>query len=177
MSDSITVVGTVATDPRHVTTDDKLEVTTFRLASAERRYDRKHAKWVDGGTNWYTIVAFRQLASNAAQSIKKGDRVIAFGRPRVRDWTSQERSGTTMEVEADALGHDLLWGRTEYVRTAVARSETVEPPAEQSQDQSHDQSPERDAGPGEGAEREEHAASAGDRESVPAEEREPAAAF
>jgi len=122
MSDSITVVGTVATDPRHVTTEEQLEVTTFRLASVARRYDRKEAKWLDGSTNWYTIVAFRQLACNAAKSIKKGDRVIAFGRPRVRDWTSQDRSGTTMEVEAEALGHDLLWGRTEYTRTAGARS-------------------------------------------------------
>src|SRR5690606_33507949 len=46
MSDSITVVGTVATEPRHVKTDDKLEVTTFRLASAHRRYDRKAQTWV-----------------------------------------------------------------------------------------------------------------------------------
>lgn len=122
MSDSITVTGTVATPPRHVETEDHLEVTTFRLASAQRRYDRKQQKWVDGGTNWYTVVAFRQLASNAARSINKGDRVIAFGRPRVRDWTSEERSGTNMEIEVESLGHDLLWGRTEYIKTVSSRS-------------------------------------------------------
>ena len=77
--------------------------------------------------NWYTIVAFRQLASNAAQSIKKGDRVIAFGRPRVRDWTNADRSGTTMEVEVDSLGHDLLWGRTAYTKTAARRDPEAEP--------------------------------------------------
>jgi len=126
MSDSITVIGTVATDPRHVTTEDQLEVTTFRLASAQRRFDRGEQKWVDSGTSWYTIVAFRQLASNAAKSIRKGDRVIAFGRPRVRDWKHEDRAGTTMEVEVDGLGHDLLWGRTEYTRTAMRRSPEAE---------------------------------------------------
>lgn len=126
MSDSITVVGTVATDPRHVTTEEQLEVTTFRLASAQRRFDRKQGKWVDGGTNWYTIVAFRQLAANAAASIRKGERVIAHGRPRVRDWLNEDRSGTTMEVEVESLGHDLLWGRTEYTKATVARSPQAE---------------------------------------------------
>ena len=131
MSDSITVIGTVATDPRHVTTDEQLEVTTFRLASAQRRFDRKQQKWVDGGTNWYTIVAFRQLASNAAQSVHKGDRVIAHGRPRIRDWATEDRSGTTVEIEVDGLGHDLLWGRTEYTKTAVNRT----PPSADEADQ------------------------------------------
>src|SRR5690606_19809503 len=78
-------------------------------------------KWVDSGTNWYTVVAFRQLASNAAKSIGKGDRVIAHGRPRVRDWVKDDRRGTVMEVEVDALGHDLLWGHTQYQRTAGNR--------------------------------------------------------
>ena len=126
MSDNITVIGTVATDPRHVTTEEQLEVTTFRLASAQRRYDGKQQKWVDSGTNWYTIVAFRQLASNAAQSVRKGDRVIAHGRPRVRDWATEDRSGTTVEVEVDGLGHDLLWGRTVYTKTAVSRAASSE---------------------------------------------------
>ncbi len=170
MSDSITVVGTVATEPRHVTTEEQLEVTTFRLASAQRRYDRKQQKWVDGGTNWYTIVAFRQLASNAAHSIHKGDRVIAHGRPRVRDWASEDRSGTTMEVEVDGLGHDLLWGRTAYTRTAVAR------PAEQEADAAN-------AGAADG-EHEGETSAAGTPEAgggseapAPARELEPSAAF
>jgi single-strand DNA-binding protein len=33
---------------------------------------------------------------------------------KVRDWTTDDRSGTSIEVEAESLGHDLFWGVTQY---------------------------------------------------------------
>ncbi len=48
MSDNITVTGVVATTPRHLLTTEKLPITSFRLASTQRRYDRGEQKWVDG---------------------------------------------------------------------------------------------------------------------------------
>ncbi len=114
MTDTITVGGVIATEPKHLVTDDGLKITSFRLASQQRRYDRAQGKWVDAETNWFTITAFRQLAENAQASLAKGDRVIVRGRLRMRDWTSGERTGITVEIEADGIGHDLAWGRTEY---------------------------------------------------------------
>ncbi len=35
MADTITVNGTIASDPRHVVTAEGLEITTFRLASSQ----------------------------------------------------------------------------------------------------------------------------------------------
>jgi len=118
MSDTITVTGFVATAPRHLVTGEGLPITSFRLASTQRRYDRRAGEWVDGETNWYTVTGFRQLAVHAAASLVKGDRVLVTGRLRIRDWTSGERSGTTVEVEAEALGHDLAWGTTVFTRAA-----------------------------------------------------------
>jgi single-strand DNA-binding protein len=117
MPDTITLTGLVATPPRHLVTNDGLPITTFRLASTQRRYDRGQQKWIDGDTNWFTITAFRQLASNAAASLSKGQRVVVTGRLRVRDWASDERTGTNVEVDADALGHDLSWGTAVFTRT------------------------------------------------------------
>jgi single-strand DNA-binding protein len=117
MTDTLLVTGLVATTPRHLTTSEGLAITSFRLASSQRRYDRATSRWVDGETNWYTVSAFRTLASNAAGSISKGDRVIVSGRLRIRDWENTDRSGTTVELEADALGHDLTWGTSVYTRT------------------------------------------------------------
>lgn len=116
MTDSITVTGFVATQPRHIVTGEGLKITSFRLASNQRRYDRQAGRWVDGETNWYTISSFRQLAENATASVRKGDPVIVSGRVRVRDWTGEQKSGTTIEVEADALGHDLAWGVSTFAR-------------------------------------------------------------
>jgi single-strand DNA-binding protein len=121
MIDTLAVSGIVATTPRHIVTSEGLAITSFRLASTQRRFDKGQAQWVDIDTNWYTVVAFRQLALNANASLNKGDRVVASGRVKVRNWESEDKSGTAIEIEADALGHDLLWGTSSFERNALAR--------------------------------------------------------
>ncbi|NBT76263.1 MAG: single-stranded DNA-binding protein [Betaproteobacteria bacterium] len=126
MTDTITLTGLVATTPRHITTSDGLAITSFRLACSQRRYDRVAQRWIDGDTNWYTVSAFRDLAKNTATSVSKGDRVILTGRVRIRDWENTDRSGTTVEVEVDALGHDLSWGTSVHTRVPVTAPELGE---------------------------------------------------
>lgn len=117
--DNLSVAGIVATTPRHITTSEGLAITSFRLASNRRRFDPEVNRWVDLHTNWFTVVAFRSLAENAEKSIHKGDRVVVAGRVRVRDWDNDSSSGTAVEIEADALGHDLLWGTSDYTRNVT----------------------------------------------------------
>lgn len=117
MTDVITVTGLVATTPRHITTSEGLEITSFRLASSQRKFDRETKTWVDGETNWYTVTAFRALASNAAESVNKGERVLVTGKLKIRDWENTDRSGTTVEIDADSLGHDLTWGTANFTRS------------------------------------------------------------
>ena len=62
MTDTITLTGFVATVPNHLVTGEGLPITSFRLASTHRRFDRSRNLWVDNGTNWYTVTSFRQLA-------------------------------------------------------------------------------------------------------------------
>ncbi|PJJ63512.1 single-stranded DNA-binding protein [Compostimonas suwonensis] len=124
MTDTMTLTGVVATTPRHIVTSAGLAITSFRLASTQRRFDRSSNRWVDGDTNWYTVTSFRQLAFNAATSVDKGDRIVAVGKLRIRDWQAPERSGTTVELEAETIGHDLLWGTTSVTRT-IASSPVV----------------------------------------------------
>jgi single-strand DNA-binding protein len=124
MSDLITVTGLVATVPRHLVTSEGLAICSFRLASTQRRFDRSKDRWIDAETNWYTISTFRQLATNAAGSISKGERVIATGRLRIREWENGDKSGTTIEIEADAIGHDLSWGTTAFSRSISLASPT-----------------------------------------------------
>jgi single-strand DNA-binding protein len=124
MSDTITVTGIVATDPRSIVTSTGVPISSFRLASGQRRYDRHTQAWVDTDTNWYTVSTFRQLADNVERSIKKGEHVVVTGRVRVRFWENAERSGTSVDIEAEALGHDLLWCTSAATRNAP-RSEPV----------------------------------------------------
>lgn len=114
MSNIVTVVGTIATEPRALTTQSGIALCSFRVASGERRFDREKKSWVDGETNWFTVTAFRGLALNAHDSFHKGDRVVVSGRLRVRSWERDDRSGTSVEIEAEALGHDLRWGVSQF---------------------------------------------------------------
>ncbi|GGI47227.1 single-strand DNA-binding protein [Agromyces flavus] len=122
MTDQITVTGAIGGDPRHTVTPAGLPITNFRLASTRRYFDRATGQWTDGETNWYTVSTFRQLAVNAAESLRKGQRVVVHGRVRVRQWQTSEKSGLAIEIEADSVGHDLAWGTSEYTKSAAARA-------------------------------------------------------
>ncbi len=152
MTDTITLTGLVATEPRHIVTSESLAITNFRLASAQRKFDRAQDRWVDVDTNWYTITSFRQLAINSAASIKKGERVVVTGRLRIREWDNGERNGMNIDIEADAIGHDMSWGTSTFsriIKTATpdfpgaAESDDSEPsepsPAAASVDESADE--------------------------------------
>ena len=121
MTDSITVTGVVGSDPRlHVTTQG-LAIASFRLASTRRYFDRTKGTWEDGETNWYTVSGFRQLAHNTMASVQKGQRVVVHGRLRVRAWDNGEKNGTSIEIEADTIGHDLSWGTTNLTKVRISR--------------------------------------------------------
>lgn len=131
MSDTFSVTGLVATTPRHLVTQDGLPITSFRLAASTKKFDKQANRWTEGETNWFTVTSFRQLAINSATSISKGDRVLVMGRLRVRDWDNGERAGTSVEIEAETLGHDLVWGSSTFTRTVNVREEQSEPDVEE----------------------------------------------
>jgi len=130
MSDTITITGLVATTPRHIVTSEGLAISSFRLASTQRRYDTTAEKWIDGDTNWYTVTCFRHLATHVAESVNKAERVVVVGKLRIREWETEERRGMSIEVEADALGHDLTWGTAVFTstpRSAIATEAGSQP--------------------------------------------------
>ena len=116
MSEHLAVRGLIATTPRHIVSGDGLDIVSFRLVSASRRFDAESGSWKDDQTNWFTVSAFRKLAVNSASSLKKGDRIMALGRLKIRDWDNGERSGTSVEIDADAIGLDLNFAQGEEPR-------------------------------------------------------------
>ena len=129
MGELITVTGNVGTAPELKRTNAGVPITTFRLARGLRRYDRDAGAWADVGTNWYTVSVFRDLGDHAFASLRKGDRVIVTGRLRVRDWEAGTAKGTAVEIEADAIGHDLRWGTTTFVKDSRSAAHHADRPA------------------------------------------------
>jgi len=134
MSDIITVTGNVATPPEFKVTTGGMPVANFRLASAQRHFDRSSGSWVDDGTNWYNVSAFRGLAEHVAASVSKGEPLVVTGRLRLRAWESGGKKGVSIDIDAETLGHDLRWGTATYTKqssaqTAASVSEPTTPPA------------------------------------------------
>ncbi len=117
----ITITGLVATTPRHLVTQDGLPITSFRVASSDPTDE-------NGSTNWFTITAFKALAINSAVSVSKGDRIIVTGAIKVRDWDNGERAGTSVEIQASTLGHDLSYGSAQFSRTNYTSVEQANTP-------------------------------------------------
>lgn len=122
-NDTVNITGIVATTPRHTTTEDGKEILSYRLASTRRRYDEEKQAWADSDTNWYTVVAFGALALNGSESLEKGQRVFVSGDLQIKEWAYEDRDGTHIEVIANAMGHDLLWGSTKFTRAGWSHPE------------------------------------------------------
>ncbi|MEV7000489.1 single-stranded DNA-binding protein [Streptomyces sp. NPDC093982] len=111
----ICAVGNVATQPvyRELTTGPSAR---FRLAVTSRYLDRGKNEWTDGHTNFFTVWANRQLATNAAGSLNVGDPVVVQGRLKVRSDVREGQSWTSADIDATAIGHDLARGTSAFRR-------------------------------------------------------------
>ena len=116
MNDTITLRGFVASEVKSSTTPRGTATASFRLGTTERRYDRASNTWMDGTTNWYTVQSFRYLAGHVGCSVKKGQRVIVVGKLRLRQWEHDGRIYHVAEIDAESVGHDLMWGSANFTR-------------------------------------------------------------
>jgi len=120
----ITLRGYVTGEPRFFQTNQPDNVgAEVRLGSTPRWVDRTTGEWREGEPSYYTVKCWRKLALNVKASLHKGDRVIVRGKFSTRTWTdNQQRPRVDVEVEADTIGHDLLFGVSIFNRLHTARN-------------------------------------------------------
>lgn len=112
----VTVTGRLVADPETRTTGQGEVFTTFRLATSERRRNRDGV-FEDGPTSFYNVACYRALGVNTRACLSKGEPVVVVGRQRVRQYQrSDESYGTSVEINAQHVGHDLLLGQSAFVR-------------------------------------------------------------
>lgn len=106
----ITLTGNVAAEPRQYTFEDGARVTSLRVLTAHRYFDRKTGQWTDGEKVCFAVRCWRALGDNVAQSIKMGHPVVVSGKLRIREFGPEGDRRFMPEIEASAVGHDLRWG-------------------------------------------------------------------
>jgi single-strand DNA-binding protein len=111
-----TVIGNAVTDVSLRTTTTGVSVASFRIASNPRRFDKATNSWIEQETNFLTITAWSQLAENVALSVHKGQSLVVSGKLKVRQWQDGEKNGTSVEIYAVSIGHDLNRGTSEFTK-------------------------------------------------------------
>lgn len=119
----VTVVGNVATPLDHRTTRSGEPAVRFRLASTVRRFDRTREAWEDAWTSFFTVWAWRGLATNVATSVTLGEPLIVQGRLRVHEDEKEGRRYVTADLLASAIGHDLSRGTAAFRRVTQTQTE------------------------------------------------------
>ncbi|WSG81116.1 single-stranded DNA-binding protein [Streptomyces sp. NBC_01718] len=111
----VTLVGNAATgvEFRETATGG---MARFRFAVTARRWDREKQFWTDGHTSFYTVWAWRTLASNLAGSVAVGEPLVVHGRLKVREEERDGQRRTFVDIEALAVGHDLTRGTAAFRR-------------------------------------------------------------
>ncbi|WP_328481804.1 single-stranded DNA-binding protein [Streptomyces sp. NBC_00377] len=102
----------------------------FRLAVTSRYWDREKSVWTDGHTNFFTVWANRQLATNAMASLNVGDPVMVQGRLKVRTESREgQQNRTSADIDAVAIGHDISRGTSAFRRSGRPEGTAAGPPA------------------------------------------------
>lgn len=125
---TLTVVGNLTADPELRYTQSGLAVANFTVASTPRSFDRDSGEWKDGEPLFMRCSVWRDHAKHAAQSLKKGMRVIVIGRLVQRAYETKPTDGsqpekrTSFELEVDAVGPELR-----YATALVTRHQSSSP--------------------------------------------------
>ncbi|WTL41528.1 single-stranded DNA-binding protein [Streptomyces brevispora] len=115
----VTLVGNAATGVEFRETASG-GMARFRFAVTPRRWDREKQLWADGHTSFYTVWAWRTLASNLTGSVSVGEPLVVHGRLKVREEEREGQRRTFVDIEATAVGHDLTRGTSAFRRVVRA---------------------------------------------------------
>ena len=84
----VMIIGNVGTDPEMRYTASGDAMTTFRVATNFRYTSREGERREE--TEWFSIIAWRNLAEQCSQFLQKGRRVYVEGRLRSRSWETPD---------------------------------------------------------------------------------------
>ena len=113
----ITVIGNLTADPELRFTPSGAAVANFTVASTPRTFDRQTNDWKDGETLFMRCSVWREAAEHAAESLHRGDRVIATGRLVSRSWQTPEgENRTVMEMQVDEVGPSLRYATAQVTK-------------------------------------------------------------
>lgn len=124
----ITIIGNLTADPELRYTPAGSAVTNFSIASTPRTLIND--TWEDGETLFLRGTVWRELAENVAETLRKGQRVIAQGKLKSRSYeTSEGEQRTVIELDVSDIGPSLQFATAEVHRLESKKAAPAPEPA------------------------------------------------
>jgi len=112
---SVSFAGNLTNQPEVRYTESGIAKAIIRVAVSGRREQEP---------SFFTVIAWRDQAEHAAESLAKGTRVVVVGRLQQRSWTAEDGSArSTVEVVAEELGPSLRWATATTTRTTRSQDQ------------------------------------------------------
>ncbi|MGO4857661.1 single-stranded DNA-binding protein [Arthrobacter sp. 2MCAF14] len=118
----ISIAGNLVANPELTYGESGVAHAKLRVA-VNQRIQGADGTWQDGEPVFHNVSAFRALAVNAANSLKKGDPVTVAGELEFRSYEKDGEKREARRIVADTIGPDLRFGTAAYqrsVHTAVS---------------------------------------------------------
>jgi single-strand DNA-binding protein len=113
---TITIVGNITRDPELRYTPGGQANVRLGVAVNRKWQDRSSGEWQEA-TSFFDVIAWRELAENVNESLKKGARVIVTGRLEQRTWEQEGNKRSVVEIIADEIAPSLRWATAKVEKT------------------------------------------------------------
>lgn len=118
----ITATGNLTKDPDIGFTTSGIARANLRIACDDNR--KTDTGWEKGETTFLNATAWRRLAENAVETLRKGDTVTIVGRLRTRSYEQDGETKSVTEIDADSIAIDLTKAAATVHR--IARKESTD---------------------------------------------------
>lgn len=113
----ISIAGNLVANPELTYGESGVAHAKLRVA-VNQRIQGTDGTWQDGEPVFHNVSAFRALAENASNSLKKGDPVTVAGELEFRSYEKDGEKREARRIVADTIGPDLRFGTAVYQRSA-----------------------------------------------------------
>lgn len=100
MNPKTTIIGRIGQEPEAIGSGIR-----FRVATNDRIKNEQTGQWEDKDTSWWTVKAWKGLAEQSKNVLKKGQEVMIYGSMKEDSWTDSSGSKrVSYEIVADSIG-------------------------------------------------------------------------
>jgi single-strand DNA-binding protein len=121
----LTIVGNVTAEPVvRFSEGSGRGVLRFDVAVNRRRFNKEQNRWIDDPAVFHHVVAFGQLAENAAESIEKGTEVVIVGQLADDSYEKEGEKRRLVVLEAQIIAPSLRFATAKL--TKVTRGQDTD---------------------------------------------------